>query len=78
MHDLALGIDVGTSAVRAAAVDPNGCRTAFASATMPAPFDDNGLVTQRPAAWWKATRRVLQDLARQIYLILNGSARLRG
>ena len=78
MHDLALGIDVGTSAVRAAAVDPNGCRTAFASATMPAPFDDNGLVTQRPAAWWKATRRVLQDLARQIYLKRIGAIAVDG
>jgi sugar (pentulose or hexulose) kinase len=66
MRDLALGIDVGTSAVRAAAVDANGRRAAFASATTPAPFDDNGLVTQHPAAWWKATRRALRDLARQI------------
>ncbi len=78
MRDLALGIDVGTSGVRAAAVDANGCRTAFASARMPAPFDDNGLVTQRPAAWWKATRRVLQNLARQIDLKRIGAIAVDG
>jgi sugar (pentulose or hexulose) kinase len=78
MRDLALGIDVGTSAVRAAAVDANGCRAAFASARMPAPFDDNGLVTQRPTAWWKATRRVLQNLARQIDLKRIGAIAVDG
>jgi D-ribulokinase len=66
MRDLALGIDVGTSGVRAAAIDANGCRAAFVATTMPLPFDENGLVTQDPDIWWKATRRVLQDLAQQI------------
>jgi hypothetical protein len=33
---------------------------------MPAPFNENGLVTQHPAVWWKATRRVVQILAAQI------------
>ncbi len=78
MRDLALGIDVGTSAVRAAAIDANGCRTAFASATMPAPFDDNGLVTQQPGVWWKATRRALQNLARQIDLKRIGAIAVDG
>jgi D-ribulokinase len=68
MRDLALGIDVGTSAVRAAAVDADGCRVAFATARMPAPSNENGLVSQDPAVWWKATRRVVQNLAGQIDL----------
>src|SRR5262249_59675627 len=68
MRDLALGIDVGTSGVRAAAVGADGCRAGFAVATMPGPLDENGLVTQHAAVWWRATRRVLQNLAQQIDL----------
>jgi len=78
MRDLALGIDVGTSGVRAAAVDADGCRAAFAAAAMPAPFDENGLVTQHPAVWWKATRHVLRDLARQIDLKRIGAIAVDG
>ena len=78
MRDLALGIDVGTSGVRAAAVDADGCRAAFAAATMPAPFDENGLVTQHPAVWWKATRRVLQSIAQQIDLKRIGAIAVDG
>ena len=78
MRDLALGIDVGTSGVRAAAVDADGCRAAFAVATMPAPFDENGLVTQHPAIWWTATCRVLQNLAKQIDLKRIGSIAVDG
>ena len=78
MGDLALGIDVGTSAVRAAAVDANGCRAAFAAAMMPAPFNENGLVTQHPGVWWKATRRVVQNLSRQIDLKRIGAIAVDG
>jgi len=78
MRDLALGIDVGTSAVRAAAVDANGRRTAFAAATMPAPFNENGLVTQHPAVWWNATRHVVQSLAGQIDLTRIGAIAVDG
>ena len=78
MRDLALGIDVGTSGVRAAAVDADGCRAAFAVATMPAPLDENGLVTQHPAIWWTATCRVLQNLAKQIDLKRIGSIAVDG
>jgi D-ribulokinase len=78
MRDLALGIDVGTSGVRVAAVDAQGRRAAFASAMMPAPSDDNGMLTQRPAVWWKATRRALQNLARQIDLKRIGAIAVDG
>jgi sugar (pentulose or hexulose) kinase len=71
MRDLALGIDVGTS--RAAAVDVDRCRVAFAAATMSVPFEENGKVTQHPTVWWKATRRVLQNLAQQIDLTRIGA-----
>jgi D-ribulokinase len=78
MRDLALGIDVGTSGVRAAALDADGRRAAFAAVTMPAPFVESGLVTQHPAVWWKATRRVLQNLAQQIDLGRIGSVAVDG
>jgi D-ribulokinase len=78
MRDLAVGIDVGTSGVRAAAVDADGCRAAFAAATMPPPFYEKGLVTQHPAVWWKATRRVVQILAGQIDLKRIGAIAVDG
>ncbi len=78
MRDLALGIDVGTSAVRAAAVDADGCRAAFAAATLPVPFNENGMVTQDPAVWWKATQRVVQSLGGQIDLKRIGAIAVDG
>jgi hypothetical protein len=78
MPDLALGIDVGTSGVRAAAVDADGRRAAFAAATMPAPFNEKGLLTQHPVLWWKATRRVVQILAGQIDLKRIGAIAVDG
>jgi sugar (pentulose or hexulose) kinase len=78
MRDLALGIDVGTSAVRAAAVDADGCRAAFAAATMPAPFLKKGLVTQHPVVWWEATRYVVQILGQQIDLKRIGAIAVDG
>ena len=38
MSDLALGIDVGTSGVRVAAIDQAGRVVAFIASAMPAPF----------------------------------------
>ena len=54
-------------------VDVDRCRVAFAAATMSVPFEENGKVTQHPAVWWKATRRVLQNLAQQIDLTRIGA-----
>lgn len=68
MQDLALGLDVGTSAVRAAAVGADGMRIAFAEAAMPPPLYADGSVTQNPNVWWEATRRVLESLAQKIDL----------
>jgi sugar (pentulose or hexulose) kinase len=45
---------------------------------MPAPFDENGLVTQHPAIWWTATCRVLQNLAEKIDLKRIGSIAVDG
>jgi sugar (pentulose or hexulose) kinase len=78
MRDLAAGTDLGTSRVRAAAIDANGCRAAFVAARMPMPLDENGLVTQDAAVWWKARRRVLQNLAQQIDLKRIGAIAVDG
>ena len=59
---LTLGIDVGTSGVRAAAVDGAGRVAAAARQTMPAPLRDGAAVTQDPELWWQATEAVLQAL----------------
>jgi D-ribulokinase len=66
MADLALGIDIGTSGVRAAALDANGCRAGFAAVPMSAPHEQGGMATQDPAVWWNATRQVLENLRQQI------------
>ena len=78
MHNLALGIDVGTSGVRAAVVDETGLRVAFAAVKMTVPLDRGGLVTQDPAIWWDATLRVFQRLSRQIELKRIGAIAVTG
>lgn len=53
----AIGIDVGTSGVRAALVDAAGNAMALTSAALAEPD------RRRPAAWWDATAQVLRALA---------------
>ncbi|HEX8826496.1 MAG TPA: FGGY family carbohydrate kinase, partial [Xanthobacteraceae bacterium] len=77
-YNLAVGIDVGTSGVRAAAVDETGLRVAFAAVKMPLPLNRSGLVTQDPAIWWDATRRVFRRLSRQIELKEIGAIAVTG
>lgn len=62
MQDLALGIDVGTSGVRVAAVDVEGKVAAFAATTLPPALKAGALVTQDSIQWWDATRRALRGL----------------
>ncbi|MGC2075054.1 MAG: FGGY-family carbohydrate kinase [Xanthobacteraceae bacterium] len=78
MYNLAVGIDVGTSGVRAAAVDETELRVAFAAVKMPLPLNRSGLVTLDPAIWWDATRRVFRRLSRQIELKEIGAIAVTG
>lgn len=55
---LAVGIDVGTSGVRAVAMDANGTVQAQASAAMA----DFGGDARDPAAWWAATQQALTTM----------------
>jgi D-ribulokinase len=78
MHDLALGIDVGTSGVRAAIVDESGRCQCFASTAIAPPVSTGGYVTQDPADWWRATCYVLANLSQQIDLKRIGAIAIDG
>ncbi|WP_157271290.1 FGGY-family carbohydrate kinase [Azohydromonas aeria] len=56
---LFLGLDLGTSGVRAVVVDAAGAVQALAREPLPASRRDGARVTQDPAAWWDAARRAL-------------------
>lgn len=60
---LHLGIDVGTSGVRAIAIDAAGTVQAQASRPMPAPVNEGGAIAQDPAIWWQAVEAVLAAVA---------------
>jgi sugar (pentulose or hexulose) kinase len=52
--DVALGVDIGTSGVRIAAVDSSKGLRAMATAPMRAPIAAEGRIRQDPAVWWQA------------------------
>src|SRR6266704_2625906 len=80
MSDLVLGIDVGTSAVRVAAIDQAGRVAAFVASAMPAPLRDGTRITQDPAVWLRglddamARRASAVDLARIGALAVDGTS----
>jgi len=63
---LFVGLDVGTSGVRAVAVDASGAERARSSAPMPEPDRDGARVSQDPEVWWAAVDRVLAGLAARV------------
>lgn len=66
--DLALGIDVGTSGVRALAMDRDGAIVARAEMGMAAPVRVDGHVQQDPQIWWTALCKALDQLGRSVGL----------
>lgn len=60
--DVALGIDIGTSGVRIAAVDARGLARAMATAPMAAPLSLDGHIRQDPALWWEAVLAAFSGL----------------
>lgn len=60
---VALGIDIGTSGARAAAIDSSGNTVAFAAA----PFGSQ-LEQREPASWWSRAKQAIGDVAHQIDL----------
>jgi hypothetical protein len=61
---IGIGVDVGTSGVRAVALDAVGTRFATAAKALPAPLRTaGGGVQQDPACWWQAVTAVLRSVA---------------
>ncbi|RRQ22967.1 FGGY-family carbohydrate kinase [Thiohalobacter thiocyanaticus] len=63
MVSLALGIDFGTSGVRACVIDTGGAIRAEARADLPAPERDGAAVSQDPEHWWRQLEQLLDELA---------------
>ena len=78
MSDLVLGIDVGTSGVRIAAIDRAGHVAAFATSTMPAPLRDGPRITQDPALWARALDDAMARLGSTVDLARIGALAVDG
>src|SRR5215211_1473701 len=63
---LVIGIDIGTSGVRAMAVDERGLILGEARTPLPPPERVGSLVTQDPFLWWAAADAALHALCGQI------------
>lgn len=61
-----LGLDVGTSGVRAVAVDESGAMVAEASASYPFHTPRPGWTEQNPGDWWRASKEVLGKVAGEV------------
>lgn len=63
---LVIGIDVGTSGVRAAGCRADGQPIAIESVSLPRPEERDGRVEQDPRLWWEAASQALQALLGRI------------
>ena len=61
-----IGIDVGTSACRACAIDERAEIVAEARTDLPAPTRDGACVEQEPAVWWLALGETLDQLSARL------------
>jgi sugar (pentulose or hexulose) kinase len=68
MTALFLGIDVGTSGVRACVIDGEERVVGAASIALPAPRQDGAAIDQEPAFWWRATCEAIQALGKSVAL----------
>jgi D-ribulokinase len=65
-RDIYIGIDIGTTGCRVAAVDTTEEVLALAEAALPAPARHDGQVTQDPGDWWKAVGTALKEVLAKI------------
>ncbi|AOU98357.1 carbohydrate kinase [Acidihalobacter yilgarnensis] len=63
---LAIGVDVGTSGIRALAIDDKGAIHAQATRSMPAPMGTDGRQEQSPTIWWDTLLDTLGALTRTL------------
>ena len=61
-NPLHIGIDLGTSGVRACAIDGTGGIHAWASAPLPHSSGEGAAREQNPADWWRAVTQVLGEI----------------
>lgn len=66
LANLCIGIDLGTSGVRAVAVDEQGQPVASAQVELPAPQREGARITQDPQLWWQAVEQALFELLGKI------------
>ena len=68
MHGFVIGLDLGTSGVRAVAVDAAGKILALGSATLPATKITGARREQSPEDWWNGCRTALDELSQKLDL----------
>jgi sugar (pentulose or hexulose) kinase len=68
MHGFVIGLDLGTSGVRAVAVDASGKILALGAATLPPTKATGTRREQSPEDWWNGCRTALDELSQQIDL----------
>ncbi|MEN8169160.1 MAG: FGGY-family carbohydrate kinase [Pseudomonadota bacterium] len=61
-----IGIDLGTSGVRAIAIDTAGKVQAEASTPLPEPLRNGSAIEQAPKLWWQAVEAVLDEITEQL------------
>jgi sugar (pentulose or hexulose) kinase len=61
-----IGIDLGTSGVRAITIDDAGTIQAEAAITLPDPLRHGAAIEQQPALWWEAVAKALDAIASQL------------
>ncbi|MCC6426420.1 MAG: xylulokinase [Phycisphaerales bacterium] len=75
---LLLGIDLGTSSVKAIAIDPTGCVLGSASASYPLLQPQTGWAEQEPDDWWRGTIEAVRTLLSQPTLGPDAAQRIVG
>ena len=68
MHGFVIGLDLGTSGIRAVAVDASGKILALGSATLPPTKATGARREQSPEDWWNGCRTALDELGQKIDL----------
>lgn len=61
-QEILIGIDVGTSSIKAVAVDPAGRLVSDASSPMKVAVERPGWSEQHPEDWWRGTCEVLREI----------------
>lgn len=61
--DSFLGLDIGTSGVRATLISDNGQILASSSTTLPVSFSKQKMLSQQPEDWWQAVLDCLEQLS---------------